>query len=264
MRRLAFIAVLLLAGTTSAVMLRAQTTIGLADRVQPVEDHVTGRFVTLGGRLGEYRIACVQCHGMDGEGDLSGAIPRLDLQNPWYLYKSLHDYASGIRYNNIMTPVAQQLDDRAMQRVAAYYASLPALPIEARQPEDLSLLQRGGAISAVGVPERGVAACQNCHGEAGRGRPPIYPVLAGQYAPYLQLQLQRWQQGIRGGDPLNVMRQIALQMSDEEIRAVSAYFASVRPRADAVDDVRQRQPATVRVDPLPTGALPPAAAGTGP
>lgn len=263
MRKLAFIAALLVTGFSSAALLRAQT-IGLPDRMKQGLDLVSGRFVALGGRLGEYRIACAQCHGLDGAGDASGAIPRLDAQNPWYLYKSLQDYASGIRYNQIMTPVAQQLDDRAMQNVAGYYASLSLQPFDAGQPADLSLLQRGGAISAVGVPGRGVAACQNCHGEEGQGRPPVYPTLAGQYAPYMELQLMRWKAGKRRGDPLNVMQQIAAQMNEEDMRAVSAYFQSVRRRTTAMQDGLQRQPGAVPADTMHTGTLPPAAAGTDP
>jgi cytochrome c553 len=263
MRKLAFLAALLLTGFSSAALLRAQT-IGLPDRMQHGPDLVSGRFVALGGRLGEHRIACAQCHGLDGAGDASGAIPRLDGQNPWHLYKSLQDYASGLRSNQIMTPVAQQLGDRAMQNVAGYYASLQAQQLVARQPEDLSVLQRGGAISAVGVPERGVAACQNCHGKEGRGRPPVYPVLAGQYATYMELQLMRWKTGKRDGDPLNVMREIALQMSDEDIRAVSVYFESVRRRENMVQQGVLRQPGAIPDDTMPTGTLPPAAAGTDP
>jgi cytochrome c553 len=262
MRKLAFIAALLATVLSTAAALRAQT-LGLPDRMQHGPDLVSGGFVALGGRLGEHRIACAQCHGLDGVADASGAVPRLDAQNSWYLYKSLQDFASGLRYNQIMTPVAQQLDDRAMQNVAGYYASLRPQPAESRQPEDVSLLQRGGAISAVGVPGRGIAACQNCHGAEGQGRPPVYPSLAGQYAPYIELQLKRWKSGKRGGDPLNVMREIAVQMSDEDIRAVSVYFASIRRSTAMVQNGLQYQPGAVPEDSMPTGTLPPAAAGTG-
>jgi cytochrome c553 len=222
---------------------------GLPEREAGGASPVEGRFAALGGRLGEFRIACAQCHGMDGLGDPSGAFPRLDGQSPWYLYKSLQDYASGIRYHEVMTPVALQLDDGAMQSAAMYFAS-QAFPGEiAAHEADPGVLQRGGAISAVGIPQRGVAACQNCHGAEGRGMAPVYPVLAGQYAPYLAAQLRRWQTGARGGDPLNVMQQIASQMSEEDIRDVSAYFANVR--RDASAPAPQRQPGALPEEPAP-------------
>ncbi len=219
----------MLAALPVAVGVKAQT-IGLPGEPQAQDgaDRVHGKMVAMGGRLGEHRIACAQCHGMDGLAVPGGAVPRLDGQAAWYLYKALNDYSTGVRYHEIMTPVALQLDERAMRGVAAYFSALEPPPVEVRETDDPSLRQRGGAISAVGVPERGVAACQGCHGEAGVGYPPTVPVLAGQYAPYLELQLRRWKDGRRDGDPLNVMQQIAVQMSDEDIRAAAAYFEAVR------------------------------------
>jgi cytochrome c553 len=227
MKRIAIIAFLVAAPFALGAPLKAQT-IGLPENRDPGGDLVHGRFVALGGRLGENRVACAQCHGMDGLATPGGAVPRLDGQAAWYLYKSLNDYATGKRYSDVMTPVALQLDERARRDVAAYFSSLDAPPIEAAAQEDISIRQRGGAISAVGIPEQGVAACQSCHGENGQGDPPTVPVLAGQYAPYLALQLKRWKEGKRDGDPLNVMRHIAEQMSEEEIAAVAAYFEAVR------------------------------------
>ncbi|HSO47713.1 MAG TPA: c-type cytochrome [Rhizobiaceae bacterium] len=227
MRRLVIIAII--AALPVSIGVNAQT-IGLPDKPQAQDgaDRVHGRFVAMGGRLREHRIACVQCHGMDGLAIPGGAVPRLDGQAAWYLYKALNDYATGVRFHEIMTPVALQLDEHARRDVAAYYSSLQSLTVETPELDDASLRQRGGAISAVGVPERGVAACQSCHGEAGRGDPPTVPVLAGQYAPYTVLQLERWKEGRRDGDPLNVMQQIAVQMSEEDIRAAAAYFEAVR------------------------------------
>lgn len=237
MRMRIFIA--LLTGIVALSAPLAAQQIGLPQREAGGASRADGQFVALGGRLGQLRIACSQCHGMDGLGDASGAFPRLDGQSAWYLYKSLQDYASGLRYSEVMTPVALQLNDRAMQDVAAYYASRTPDWQIASARADIGTLQRGGAISAVGIPRQGVAACQNCHGPDGRGMPPVYPVLAGQYAPYLETQLQRWRSGQRQGDPLGVMRAVASQMSDEDIRAVSVYFENVLRYATAPPPQRQ-------------------------
>ncbi len=63
----------------------------------------------------------------------------------------------------------------------------------------------------------------------GSGDPPLFPYLAGQYAPYAELQLQRWQQGVRRNDALDVMAQIAEALSAEDIRAVALYYETLRP-----------------------------------
>jgi len=229
MKRLALVVLLIVLPLAIGAELSPRT-IGLPDtgRQEAGGNAVKGKFVMLGGRLGNYRIACAQCHGMDGLAEPGGAVPRLDGQVQWYLYSSLQQFASGERYHPVMTPVALQLDDPAMRDVARYLSRLSTPAVQVPGQDNLALRQLGGAISAAGVPENGVPACQSCHGEAGRGGPPVAPVLAGQYAPYVVAQLQRWKEGRRGGDPLNVMRQIAMQMSDEDIRAVAAYFEAVR------------------------------------
>lgn len=187
-----------------------------------------GRAVALGaGGAAEPHAACVTCHGMDGVGDASGAFPRLTGQAGWYLYKQLKDYATGTRPNDVMSPIAGALDDRQMADVAAYYAEQEARSAEMPQADPLTL-QEGGVISAMGIPDKGVAACVNCHGPAGRGLPPSFPYLAGQYPAYVELQLRLWRDGVRRNDPLGVMAVIARALSDEEMRAVSLYFASVR------------------------------------
>ena len=189
-----------------------------------------GRMVVLGGLYGGQRIACIQCHGLDGAGNSSGAFPRLSGQSAWYLYKTLQDYAAGLRLNPIMSPIAQTLNDRQMQDVAAYYAAAKAPAIASPGRADVSVLQIGGAIAASGVAAQGVPACNGCHGADGRGAPPIYPVLAGQYAAYTRYQLALWKSGRRGGDPMDIMELIAKAMTEEQIDAVARYYAAVTPQ----------------------------------
>ena len=193
-----------------------------------------GRLLAIGGLFGEMRIGCVQCHGLDGAGDSSGAFPRLSNQNGWYLYKSLMDYAEGLRPNDIMGPIARTLTERQMRDLAAHYAAVRSAPYPAEPNGDTQTLQTGGAIAAVGLPAQGVPGCASCHGADGAGGGLIYPSLAGQSASYLELQLKLWKQGRRDGDAMNVMELIAKAMSDEQIKAVSIYYAAARPRdADA-------------------------------
>lgn len=202
---------------------------GARPRAEPLAIN-EGRFLAFGGLYGNVRIGCVQCHELDGSGNSSGAFPRLTDQLGWYLYKSLRDYASGLRPNAIMGPIASALTDRQMQDLAAYYASLKDAPYPAEPQFDVQVLQIGGAIAAVGIPDQGVPACNGCHGRDGVGQAPIYPYLAGQFAPYLRHQLVLWKQGRRQGDPMNIMAMIAKAMTLEQIAAVSAYYESVRPR----------------------------------
>jgi cytochrome c553 len=197
---------------------------------QTAADTNRGRLLAVGGLFGELRMACVQCHGLDGAGNTSGAFPRLTGQSGWYLYKSLMDYATGLRPNDIMGPIARTLTDRQMRDLATHYATVRGAPNLSEPQADARILQMGGAIAAVGVPAQGVPSCASCHGADGAGGGLIYPYLGGQFAPYLEHQLKLWKQGRRDGDAMNVMELIAKAMTDEQIRAVSLYYASVRPR----------------------------------
>ena len=210
---------------------------GLSAALAAGPDINNGRWVAIGGFYEEAgRIACARCHELDGSGNSSGAFPRLADQSAWYLYKTLKDYAGGLRTNPLMQFVAQAMTDAEMADVAAYYAAIEDAPYPPPPDVDQQVLQIGGAIAAVGVPDQGVPACVSCHGENGVGAPPIYPYLAGQYAPYLEHQLMLWKRGARDGDPLNIMELIARDMTDDQIRAVSLYFASVRPEEVTPED----------------------------
>ncbi|SFQ97084.1 Cytochrome c553 [Poseidonocella sedimentorum] len=193
-----------------------------------------GRLVAMGGaENGGSGMACITCHGVEGHGDGSGAFPRLDGQAGWYLYKQLNDYASGARPNRVMSGIAERLTEPEREAVSAYYAALPAGTFDtARGRIDGTLLQWGGQLAAVGSAEKGIPACVNCHGPQGTGLPPSVPYLAGQYAGYMELQLTLWQDGVRDNDAMNVMEAIARKMSEEDIRAVSEYYARVANPAE--------------------------------
>src|SRR5271156_2593824 len=74
--------------------------------------------------------ACAQCHAYNGASDGSGAFPRIAGQSAYYLAKELRDYASGVRTNAVMTPIAKALSPDDSADVTAYYASVnaPYLP----------------------------------------------------------------------------------------------------------------------------------------
>jgi len=185
---------------------------------------------------------CFQCHGMDGKGDQAAAFPRLTDQSYKYLYESLRNFASGVRNNPIMTPIAKALSDQQKRDVAAYYAAQKDAPYGARPETDPDTLQYGAALAAVGSATRGVQGCINCHGPAGVGLPPTYPFLAGQYANYIQSQLKAWKSGQRrDGAAGGIMEYIAKRLTDEDIRAVSLYYASIRPASVTPEQAQVRQ-----------------------
>lgn len=170
---------------------------------------------------------CAACHQADGSGKhLPGgeSWPRLAGLDAGYLAKQLHDFREGRRVNASMQPFAAMLSEQQVADVAAYYSQLPVTPGEAGEV-DAALLARGERLALRGDWDAYVVACQSCHGPGNRGVGATFPGIAGQHAGYLEAQLRAWQAGERGNDPQHLMGAIAARMSDEDIRAVSAWLA---------------------------------------
>jgi cytochrome c553 len=68
-------------------------------------------------------------------------------------------------------------------------------------------------------------ACNACHGANGMSVQPDAPHLAGQPAFYLSTQLKAYRTGERRHEVMGVM---AKTLSDEDIDALSAWFASIK------------------------------------
>jgi cytochrome c553 len=91
----------------------------------------------------------------------------------------------------------------------------------------------GSAPLAAQVPDAikdKVAVCAACHGEDGNNDNPQYPVLAGQSARYLYLQLRDFKAG-RRHDPQ--MEPMAKPLAPEDMLALADWFSRQKPRPSA-------------------------------
>lgn len=177
---------------------------------------------------------CMACHGADGNSP-TDMWPKLAGQLPEYLVKQLHDFKSGRRKNEQMSPMAQPLSDQDILDVAAFFASQKVVRTDG--PKDLvaageKLFQKGK-----GRPDT-VPACMGCHGPAGGGKtdwvglmkvPPttLAPAIGGQHAAYTANQLKAYRTAARNNDEAHVMRDIAGRLTDAEIAAVAQYVATL-------------------------------------
>src|SRR5690242_12852588 len=75
--------------------------------------------------------------------------------------------------------------------------------------------------------------CVACHGEGGVSQTENIPSLAGQPDQFLQWQMVFFRGGARKNEQ---MQPIAEQVSNEDIRALGAYFASLTPPKATTDD----------------------------
>ena len=108
--------------------------------------------------------------------------PNLAGQYAATIYKQLHDFKTGARYNSTMSPFALNMTDQDMRDLAAYYAYLPRLP--EKRPAGSAPVP---AIVLSGSPMRGIAPCGSCHGDIENKLGS--PWLGGQSAVYIKAQL---------------------------------------------------------------------------
>lgn len=169
--------------------------------------------------------ACASCHGDQGEG--AQDIPRLAGVSAGYLVKQLHDYKSGARLNDNMQYVVSNLSDEEMAALGSYYAALETLPsAEASFGGDL---ERGRELVLAGDWSVDLPSCLSCHGPLGWGVEETFPAIAGQHPAYTHSQLVAWKEGRRANSPLGLMHSVAQSLSEQDMRAVSDYLATLPP-----------------------------------
>lgn len=141
---------------------------------------------------------CAACHGQQGEGLVALNAPKLAGQEDWYLRKQLRNYKNGVRgvhqddiYGRQMAPMAATLiNDAAVENVIAHIQSLPDNPAPQTIAGDVN---RG---------QQTYAYCAYCHGREGEGLQTMNaPRMAGMTDWYLQRQLVKFRDGVRGQHP---------------------------------------------------------------
>ncbi len=178
-------------------------------------------------KAGENKIAmCIGCHGIQGYQATFPEVykvPKISGQGAKYIASSLAAYKKGDRKHPTMRGVADSLSDQDMADVAAYYEqsgqSAAAAPAKAsREPsaQVAELLKKG--------------ACVSCHGENfAKPIDPSYPKIAGQYSDYLYATLKAYKDDSHRtwGRNNGVMGGVAKQFSNQELKAMSSYIASL-------------------------------------
>ena len=174
---------------------------------------------------------CTVCHGTEGNGNPAIQAPKIAGIQPWYLKHELERFRGKLRGTQPgditgmeMQPVAMQLNDQAIDAVAAYVSTFPAHAPPVTVTGDI---QHGHKL---------FAACAACHGPKGEGNDALHaPALAGQSDWYLVTQLEHFKSGLRGfaseDAPGTQMRAAAAILPDEgAIKDVVSYINTFKRR----------------------------------
>ena len=204
--------------------------------------------------------ACASCHGVDGEGNGEIGLPALASLPRGYFVKQIEDFKSGERTSPIKTAYDERLTNSEVLRsddpeavadfyahwmvgvakgisiedakaAAGYYAGLDRAGIQAKagnpRPVDPEVIALGEDLAINGDWERDIPPCFKCHAVDGVGVEPWFPPLAGQHPDYVVRQLKAWKNGARANDPLDLMKTLSENLTDDEIHAVAAYMATL-------------------------------------
>jgi cytochrome c553 len=159
---------------------------------------------------------CAPCHGGDGVSQTEG-VPHLAGQRAPYLYLELRAYQSGLRGATPMRNTVTALNDEALVKVAAYFASLDPAPA-------------GAVTVAVSDPvkdgEAAAASCAGCHGEGGVTRTEGFPSLVGLDPKYLVTAMKAYRSGQRKSD---LMTGMMASIADAAINDIALYYALQKP-----------------------------------
>lgn len=167
---------------------------------------------------------CSACHGAQGM-SITAQFPRLAGQSPEAIYKQLSDYRSDARSNEQMTQIAKALTQDQLAEVASYFGHIH------------SGVALGDAYLAIpdehinrlinlGDPVRRIPPCQGCHAQ-GVGGPVEAPVLVGQNSEYIERQLLAYKSGQRRNDVYRRMRDIAQNLTADEIKRLARAYEGV-------------------------------------
>jgi cytochrome c553 len=173
---------------------------------------------------------CAACHGPDGN-SLADTYPKIAGQHASYIYKQLKDFKAGAasggkegRNNAVMAGMVAALTDEDMHDLAAYFASQKVKA--GTTPEDA--VAAGEKLFRGGDLQRGIAACQACHGPRGVGHSLAkFPTISNQHAAYVKAQLMAFRAGERANDPNGMMRDIAKKLTDQDIEVLSKYVGGL-------------------------------------
>ena len=204
--------------------------------------------------------ACASCHGVEGEGNGKIGLPALASLPRGYFVKQIEDFRSGKRTSPVKLPETERLNNSEILRsedpeaiadfyarwmvgvakgisiedakaAAGYYASLDRAKTQPMTGNpgtvDPEVLALGEELAINGDWDRDIPPCFKCHAIDGVGVEPWFPPLAGQHPDYLVRQLKAWKNGARANDPLDLMKTLSENLTDDEIHAVAAYMATL-------------------------------------
>lgn len=157
---------------------------------------------------------CMGCHGAKGL-SVTSPMPIIGGQNEAYLQNTLRAYRDETRPGTIMPRLMKGYNDHEINGLASFFTKQKWQP--GAQNVDEATAQRGKRLYQ--------RMCKDCHINDGRETAESeYPVLAGQWLPYLQTVAEKIASGEHKVD--SKLKSKIDELTAQEINAILHFFAS--------------------------------------
>ncbi|MBF0470491.1 MAG: cytochrome c4 [Gammaproteobacteria bacterium] len=160
---------------------------------------------------------CAGCHGTNGN-STGPSAPTIAGYNPEYFKFSMAAFASGEFPSTIMGRIAKGYTEDEIAQMADFYAKQKFIP--AKQEFDAAQAKKADKLHD--------KYCEKCHEDGGASPEDESGFLAGQWAPYLRMQLADYYAGSR--EPSKKMKkkmeELHEKAGDAGVEALVNYYAS--------------------------------------
>jgi sulfide dehydrogenase cytochrome subunit len=163
---------------------------------------------------------CNGCHGFEGA-SAGPLIPSIAGMNMRLLFYMMRSYQRDERPSTIMGRIAKGYSALELRRIAEYFAArswqdAPPPPLTETQMRIAQARHQDG--------------CGECHEDDGRYQDKDVPRLAGQLPRYLAMQLRDYRDPSKELPQPSKMRDQVESLTDEEVTALSLFYAQIRSR----------------------------------
>ena len=189
-----------------------------------------------------FDLVCAVCHGKDGEGSKELTAPSIAGLPHWYIMVQIEKFKNDLRGTNskdqpgqIMHNLAKALDKQQFLGVAKLIATMPMHPTQNHLGGDI---ERGKEVFT--------EVCAKCHRFNGKGEVAFGSApLIGLQDWYIQAQLHKFREGIRGGSKADEkgfkMHEMARYLSEKDAANVTAHIAVLAQKYANTKSRRDRE-----------------------
>ena len=170
-------------------------------------------------RADKLALMCFECHTADNNNP-DPMIPKLIGQNADYLVAQILHYKTGSRASTVMIDLLKDAELEDIKAIAEYFSTRPAMTGTKKET----------ALSIKGKDVYLGNNCHFCHGQDGDSVNAYIngaPLITGQNKEYLYKTMKDMQAEKRPVDMFNLMQQVLLKLTNDDIEAVSEYISTL-------------------------------------